>query len=486
MTLERQPDIDDVEFIYAEIEKFLTMRPDDLRAHWRASPPLEALHMLPHPSGRGELFLGKNAYMRFNVLARRHLAAQPERRVRVASEKLADALRKEFVRRFLKDFQQITNRSVAEMFDSAYKDLATSFQRRTYYLPCSIVQEQNPAEFKVGPVSFIKRSLFWERHHSDIEREKVRTGEELRNRWSASAKTPANSEDAADQQAKVFADDLFRGVQEFFGLYDWLAIVETPPADEKISEDLANSLVGRALNVLKLLMGASHSDQISMGSAAPIIARTAQLVRDSDGRFHPTLEFSTPQNSVGNDWFSYIRGPCALYLSTAGILLTRINELFVPTGISTRFLDALHWFGDAVTEPNPAAQLAKYVFALERATVISSGRRKRVKSKATVSNRSAVFWKQEPKPLYEWTARIREIYEARSDLAHGSRSPFSEDLPSLVSDASKVARMTLLGLLGIMQTYGYEVPDEQLIRIYSDLESRAFLTGWPWIVTESQ
>ena len=259
--------------------------------------------------------------------------------------------------------------------------------------------------------------------------------------------------------------------------------MEIPPAEATVSEQLAQSAVRTALDILKLIMGADHSDKVRLGSNMPLVPRTGSLTRDSSGRFNPIITLPDIQNSVGANWFSYVNKCGALYLLTAGDILRKVvKDFFVPTGISSRFLDALHWFGDAVTEPNPAAALTKYVFAMERATVISIGRN-RPSIAATVSNRCAAWWQSEDQPVLTCIERIRDIYKARSDLAHGARSPFSEELDSLVSDASKVARMTLLGLLQIAHSYSYELSDRRLLRVYADLESRTFLTGWPWVVS---
>ncbi|GEM_PF-6271888 len=43
--------------------------------------------------------------------------------------------------------------------------------------------------------------------------------------------------------------------------------------------------------------------------------------------------------------------------------------------------------------------------------------------------------------------------------------------------------MLLLGILQIMHRYGYELDDKRLAQVFKDPESRAYLVGWPWLVS---
>jgi hypothetical protein len=449
---------------------------DSLLAHMRERPS-EWFCVIAHPSGRGQMFIGSAAYKRLEALAERYLNAEADRRAKASSEAFFVPFRDEFVRWFLKELREPSESSVEQMLGAAYKRLEQSFDARTYYVPCAIVVEDDPAEFQIGPVTFVRTSRFWELHSNEIEGERLRLRDEIASRWSSCSGHAQEVSDRAEKEALEFANHLVGGLREYFSPYHWVAYVNIPAAEIKTSEQLAERTVQAALDLLKLVFGSGHSDRIRTGSSPSPPLQMARLFRDSAGRFNIALGRSWPGNAVGKDWYSIISGPAALYLQTGGQLICKLKEFSTPIGLSARFLDALRWFGDAVAEPNPAAQLTKYVFAIERVTLTKRDRR----ISDAVCNRAAVFWADQGGPLFEWTERVRSVYKARSDVAHGRLSPFDGGIPALAAEASRIARMTLLGALQIIHATGRpDLADKELRQVYADLQARHFLNGWPW------
>jgi hypothetical protein len=43
--------------------------------------------------------------------------------------------------------------------------------------------------------------------------------------------------------------------------------------------------------------------------------------------------------------------------------------------------------------------------------------------------------------------------------------------------------MLLLGVLQMMHCYGYELDDKRSVQVFKDVGSRAYLVGWPWVVS---
>jgi hypothetical protein len=334
----------------------------------------------------------------------------------------------------------------------------------------------------LGPVTFTKSRVFLAAHREEFEREKKRICDERAQRRKNSDLRIEQHLESADGQTDDLAEHLFSNVEKFFGSYDWIAAVRIGRSDPEISETKASAVVQGALDILKLVMGPTHSNLLALADRSVPSSRTGALFRDSQGRLEPSVSLPSAQNTVGKDWFKYVTQSCAEFYRTAEDLLRKQADFWTPTGVSARFLDSLHWYGDAVVETNQAAALTKYVFALERATPLRKKFRRPASKGTTLGNRAAIFWKDQPEPLWHWTARIQAIYRERSHLVHGSLSPFRAD-PLLLSDAAKVTRMLLLGMLQLMHHRGYELADDDVVRIFDDLQSRAYLTGWPWLTT---
>lgn len=103
-------------------------------------------------------------------------------------------LRKEFSTRFLGDGLGVNQATVEAMVDAAWQRVVASFEERTHYIACSIIEETDPEEFVVGPVQFIRAELFLQRHGQEIEGRKKVISEELTQRWKRGRNESSASE----------------------------------------------------------------------------------------------------------------------------------------------------------------------------------------------------------------------------------------------------------------------------------------------------
>ena len=468
--------IADVEFIFADLERFALMDVQSLMAHWRQHPQ-DALCELENPFRPGKIFLSREAYQRFADLAERYLKSEHAADARVSVDALADSLRSEFTRRFIKEAQAISKSSVARMLNSAYKAVGRSFQSRTYFLPCTITSQNEPSEFSIGPVRFLRRERFSELYGERLRQETSRTTEELIERWSSAPRTSNRSVAEMKRDAESWATYLAQRLQEFFATCDWVACVTIAPADDTASKEAAQRTVQAGLDLLKLLVGSQHSVDLRRGEAAVSPGEVAQLFSDPGGRFHITVGRGYRGIVAPQGWVSQIAARGKIYIEAGAKLLDQLSAAMAPTGLSARFLDALHWFGDATVEASPASALTKFVFALERVAVLDRDD----KVADAVSNLSALFWSGQGEPIWEWTKRARAVYDARSDLAHGAKSPFDREIASVSAEAGRIASMTLLGILQIISRHsGAVLSDARVRQIYLDLEAHHYLIGWPW------
>src|SRR5205085_2396212 len=118
---------------------------------------------------------------------------------------------------------------------------------------------------------------------------------------------------------------------------------------------------------LHLIFGAGHSHKMTVGGPAIVRDKRGQIsVLDNEFQF--SSSYGGP-GSVGfkDDWLTMFDNPEGqLTLELLGIALEAAVDPQMERPLSDRFLDAAHWFGEAVRESSPAAKVIKYVTALER------------------------------------------------------------------------------------------------------------------------
>jgi hypothetical protein len=80
--------------------------------------------------------------------------------------------------------------------------------------------------------------------------------------------------------------------------------------------------------------------------------------------------------------------------------------------------------------------------------------------------------------------RFHDVYELRSRLVHGSRSPQAEGLGSSLREAEELARAVLFGDLKMLQEPGLESRDATIKRLdetFVRLADWATRTGAGWV-----
>jgi hypothetical protein len=139
------------------------------------------------------------------------------------------------------------------------------------------------------------------------------------------------------------------------------------------------------------------------------------------------LQFSASYRGPGavgfNDgWIEMLDNPDGRsMIELCGVALEAAVDPALDWPLSDRFLDAAHWFGEAVRERSPAAKVIKYVTALER--MFMTDERDNITD--TISERIATFCANPsvPDDFSRLEGTARRAYDLRSKLAHGSMSP---------------------------------------------------------------
>jgi hypothetical protein len=428
----------------------------------------DRLCSVPHPNGHGILICGRDAIERFIQLAERHLIAQKVEK-KVDLEVFTNAITDELVQRFLKETREIERKSVDRMLSAALKKVKAKHQSLTHFIPCVVVFESDPKEFQIGPVHFIWMEKFLNDKKEEIEkeRERIRLDHIRRCEETVADGRPAQEVATPEISSKI-ANQLVDGLIEYFSDFKWMTTVTVPECDKTVSRERAEIAVEAALDVLKLFLGTSYGTTLRQGHSRGIPRQTANLTHEADGALHISIGWGAKDAMVGPGWFNAITEPDSFYFKAAGTALYACIDPEQSSDLNQRFLDALTWYGQAIWEQMPSAQIIKYVAALERLTVT-----KKVDDLTkTVSRRTATLLnhggsKEDFDRSYE---KAKKIYDFRSGLMHGSLSPFDKKLMAIAPLAERIARDTLLRSLDLFVSLQYELQNSRPTRL--DLEKK--------------
>jgi hypothetical protein len=471
-----EDNIADVRFILSKVEWFTNQPFAYLKEHKE-----EWLYCVPHPSEEGApLTCGYEAHQRFYTLARRLLSSDAEKAARVHLPNYVKELKAEFVRRFLQESKPVDRSNVDRLLSSAYRRASRKFDSLVHYVPCTVFVDPNPNEFEVGPVHFMRKSRFEELHSGELETQKKILAASL---LQDASQNPATGEASKDmisgtdckESADLFVDEL----RDFFGHYDWIAEVTVAECDEHTSRSRALLVVEAALDVLKLFFGKAYADRLGTAYGPRLNAKSAELTRSSNGAWNMSVSTGYHGNIVGEKWLSIIYEQAGCCFHRAGQTLHCLVDPQERTHLRERFVDALTWYGDGVSELSPAAQVVKYVSAMERITGTgkehdAEGNERGVTEIVTI--RSTILYHHGCQKSYEeCKAEVNAIYDCRSNLVHGSLSPFADSVANMAAKAEEVTRFVLLGGLDLFTAVGlsnaaFRVDD--LRRSYLKFEKR--------------
>jgi hypothetical protein len=131
------------------------------------------------------------------------------------------------------------------------------------------------------------------------------------------------------------------------------------------------------------------------------------------------------------------------------------------------------WYGQAISEKQISVQIVKCVAALERLTVTKKLEKGLTD---TVVRRTALLSYDETKEGYEKALKeAGKIYDYRSGLMHGSKSPFDKNLELISPMAEEITQKALFNALRIFTELDNKVEnvrEKQLEAKYNELENQ--------------
>lgn len=353
-----------------------------------------------------------------------------------------------------------------------------------HYIPCEIFLTKNINSFEVGPVQFIHKSKFFESHKNEINdlRNEIRKDHQDRCKSAVTEGYPENRV-ATEKQSQRLANHLVDGLLEFFGQYEWFAVLDMAECDLQVSYDRALITTKTALNIIKLILGGQYTDRLRTAQDYGHSIKSAKLTRSKDGKLHISLSSTPGSNVVGDNWFDILTTRAGYFFKLASQALHFSVGFDNLSPLCTRFIDSLSWYGDAISEKSTAAKIVKFVSSIEGMTGTGIEKDKNGKERGVteiVTKRSSILYSiATGESLDKSLEKLSHIYDCRSRLVHGSISPFEDSVLTYSYKAERISRLILLTGLDYFNTLGLDnhtINQKQLRKYYSELEKKYFNT----------
>src|SRR5207302_8419620 len=277
-------DVADVKTIYDDVVRFARMGFHEYKAHVDAHPEDRGLHHVNLPGG-GHQPISADSTDRFFKITKRLIAITPDN-ADLDRTTLDAAIRAEFVEMFLRNDRPIEQSTVDKMLTRALREVRKKHRQMTHYLACTLVGDDEPFEFRVGPVRFLHESKFFadlgptiEAHHRASSSAQRAKAERMLAEGKLRELMPLQNWEELDQTR-------LKQVTEYYKPYKWVAEVTVPACDSKMSRVRAELTVQAALDLLKLIaVGWYHGERIHLGVDHGIIDWVAEAIRSENGPF---------------------------------------------------------------------------------------------------------------------------------------------------------------------------------------------------------
>lgn len=429
-----------IEFICRQLSRFAKMTPVELMAYLRKNPK-DAFCNIPHPKGNGHIHCGSLAWNKLNELVDLTIELDHGLGRRVGRKLAKEAVINAFVKRVLQEARGVDQETAMLLLKDALTILREKLVVIEHYLPCVLFPGDTPTEFSVGPVTFVRRSKFFDEKKSVLKHSiHVNTKAHIQCVKEAIAQGfPQERTHTKDESRQLVRKLQSRAVKAYKD-YPWIACVKVSECDEAISKERAIQATEMALHIIRILLGAKPTREIRLAWSRSGALRSAHLHADVHGVIHASLCADSLEPVGVINWHeALIRAN--LELDILGSALIPIVNPVETTHLHQRLIDAINWFGDAVTDPNIHSSIVKYVSAIERLFFgkFEAGRTKLFGGR--VRDVLKAFSCDEGDRVY---SQALELYKTRSTLVHGEQFRTEDESFNIINLASELSRMCLL------------------------------------------
>jgi hypothetical protein len=400
------------------------------------------------------IMCGKEALVRLYRLAT--LALRDSDAVgTVEAERVYKALKRLVTLWFIEEQRPHDAAQSEPVLEAALAEARAARLDRTHFVPCRLMFAKTPVAFQIGPVKFQTVASFHEAMQTHYAA------------YSA-------SEDAPEKQE--ICELLLSDARHYYDGFGWVAEVRILNCDPATSKKRALLAVTAALDVIHLLFAAYHTSRMTVGGPRMPNDRRAHIHLDDNGSFDVSCS-SASTSAVGFEagWETFLERPdVASLLQIANKTLEPLVNPSVQRPLAIRLVDAAAWFGDAVREQSDAARIVKASNALEH--VLTTGERRGLTKLITQRAAAVCFAVHGEGSFKELLEQFQDFYRLRSDLVHGSLSPFDPEVEERCSLSLQLAGNALCSAFLFFQSQKLleqSETNEQLAKTFKQLVSWA-------------
>jgi len=387
---------------------------------------------LPAPSGPGLIFCGSAAALRVRRLSDQALE-QSDAAGTVEAGRVHQAFRKVLVERFIRDSMTVDVANVEKAMSLAVKAAKRDRKSMTHFFPCRLMYAGDPESFAIGSVTFMTMAKF---------------NREFEEKLGAFVRRDGPPEDVQ------FDERLLNDARHYYEGFTWVGQVEVKNCDTSTSKMRGQLAVTAALNFIHVLFGAYHTDRMIVGGPRMDRDKRAHLTMSEAGRIGVSTS-SSATSAVGFDdgWGKFLAGEdMEMLLRSAAKAIEPLVDPTVTRPLGTRLTDAVGWFGEAVREESPAAQIVKAVTALE--TLVMTDEHDDIAGLLAERAAALCYHPRENETFEELEKIMRRAYDMRSRLVHGSRSPFDSEVMTYAPECMLWSERVICGGIALFETQG--------------------------------
>lgn len=438
-------DVEDLEFILNEIIRYLkgfyTFDNSDSPRLFIESEPQFSFFCRITTSIRkeGELVIGAMAHNRFYDIAKRIRVPNKVKIERnVANRQLVDALKKEFATLILENNQPVNESTACKIISRAKNSALKQQKVVTHYIPLCFFTDFGDEEFNFGGIKIISSEKFAKECAEDKHLRETLWSTEF---WELSE------------------------FEEYFKVFNTILCIDVPSCDKEVSKQRAILCAKTFLGIIQLFVGQENGCKLRLCGQALESYTSYEVTKESD-KFNITLQVkSRGTNPV--DWRNFLDSKES---DLARIYALTIGEILNPKQfevLGNRLIDALLWFSEAVIDQNLYSRIVKYTIAIERLTTTDN---KDVTQ--SVTTRASKLISLFEGDRENWKKRMSEMYELRSNIAHGSLSISSNYVDHSDHWPELITQKVILGSTIVFSNHGLDkcFKDDALKSIFEKLE----------------
>ena len=439
--------LEDFQFIIDELNRQSKWSFADFKQHWEKHPE-DKYDVLPLKNG-SHICANAAVGQRFRDLAERNSESDQERNSYDRAS-FVDALKRQFVHHFVELGRQLDQAAADKLVGKALSNLKKQRKEITHFVPCEITSLRWAQEFQIGNVKFYPMTAFRDMYMETIRSTFDQRNLEIEVAWKRNEETGKKPlfPTATLEGTLTARQQLQNEFEDFYNRLGWIAEITVPPCLPDISFARATETVNAALDVLKLFLGPDAGKSFRIAYDKGFSPRSSLLTRDEVGEFHTTWTIGGYGALTSENWYEDLRRLFPMELQVTGITVNHLLNPKRATPLFEKWLGALLWYGQGVSENNYGAKIVKYVAALEQLTVAKKSSDLDITK--TVTLRTKFLCRRDNENIDDMentNESIDKLYGYRSDLMHGQLSPSSPKIHDIAKRSGKIVQHALFAAL---------------------------------------